>query len=98
MDGCTPGLDLTVTSTGKKKKKQRAPPAPKMKTAIVKAKKPTVKPSLGCRALAGARVSLPLAWFVVPLRRAMAAPVRPPTARSRRRQCKISMAVPKELV
>ena len=44
----------------------------------------------------GVRVSVPLAWFIVPLRRALAAPIKPPTARTRRRQSKLLMNVPME--
>ena len=45
-------------------------------------------------ALAGQTLSLPLAWFVKPLRAAIAAVIRPPTASTRRRQRVIEMPSP----
>ena len=85
---------MTSTRPGRKKKSKSPKAGAKSTGAIVKAKKPAAKPSRGQLALAGAMVSVPLAWFIVPLRRALAVPIRPPTARSRRRQCSVSMALP----
>ena len=85
---------MTSTRPGRKKKNKSPKAGAKSTGAIVKAKKPTAKPSRGQLALAGAMVSVPLAWFIVPLRRALAVPIRPLTARSRRRQCNVSMVLP----
>ena len=60
--------------------------------AAQKASRPT--PSQGILALTGVTLTLPLAWFVKPLRAAIAAVIRPPTASTRRRQRVIEMPLP----
>ena len=85
------------------KSAQRPTPAP---TALAPAraaranhranKAPKVSPSAGVLALRGINVMLPLAWYMEPLRKAMATPIRPPTASTRRRQRTLDISLPIE--
>ena len=78
-----------------KKRGKRARTNGSKKTPHAKRKaKAICKPSSGQLALVGVTVPVPLAWFIVPLRLALAAPIKPPTARTRRRQCSVSMRIP----
>ena len=53
-------------------------------------------PSEGAIAIQNHKVTLPLTFFMEPLRHAMAAAIRPPTAQTRRRQRVIEMPMPLE--
>ena len=54
----------------------------------------TSTPSQGSLAMKDETVTLPLSFFMEPLRLALARPIRPPTASTRRRQRVVEMAVP----
>ena len=53
--------------------------------------------SEGARAIQHQQVQVPLLWWVLPLRKSMQQAVRPPTARTRRRQRTLDAQVPLEV-
>ena len=55
---------------------------------------PKNQPPEGVLQLNGAAVSLPLEWFILPLRQAIAKAIRPPTAGTRRKQRVVEMPIP----
>ena len=58
---------------------------------------PPSTPSAGALMVQGVTTTLPLLWFLEPLRQAMRTPVRPPTANTRRRQRVVELQVPIEV-
>ena len=83
----------------KSKKAKAGTKAGRVTKRTRKAKAPKPPPSTqsaGALAVSHVMVSLPLLWFLEPLRQAMRTPVRPPTANTRRRQRVLEMLLPIE--
>ena len=85
-------LKSASSQAGKKSKGKTQFPGLKSRAVSKGVVKPTVKPSQGQIALGGATVSVPLAWFILPLRRALSAPIKPSSARPWWHPCFASMA------
>ena len=85
-------LKSASSQAGKKSKGKTQFPGRKSRAVSKGVVKPTVKPSQGQIALGGATVSVPLAWFILPLRRALSAPIKPSSARPCWHPCFASMA------
>ena len=86
------------TRAKKSKKGAKIARKPRAKAARrpARAPPPRVTPSQGILNLHGRSLTMPLRWWVEPMRTAMRKAVRPPTATTRRRQKVIQMQVPME--